>query len=330
MKIAIRNDLLGIRRKVRGIRFLSVLILACVISVSVTQAYEFIYSYEGNYLRWRPEDIPVDYKISTWWLPDAIEPVGAVYAGYKTWEDVESASVSFNYQGTTTDEHAPDEPDGENVIGWNADLYAYDYYYDYALAVAWMLWYNTETFQIDESDIIFNIYYQWTTTGETGKFDIQGTVTHEVGHLLGLDDLYSLTDSSSTMYGYTSDGRESRTLDQDDIDGITILYPLDYVSAGAGGGVGGGCFIASALYGSSTAGEVRVLSDYRDRYLLSNEVGRKFVELYYRASPPVARFIEKHPALRKLARIQITPFVKVAAGLMNQTPTDLGLQGDEE
>lgn len=329
----------------RGIRFLSMLILACIISVSVAYAYEFLYSYEGNYLRWSPDDIPVDYKISTWWLPDAEEPVGAIYAAFTTWEDVESASVSFNYQGTTTDEHTPVDPDDENVIGWNADAYGYEYY-TYAFGVAFIMWYDTETFQIDESDIILNIYWQWTTTGGTNKYDIQGIMTHEIGHLLGLDHTdweveYGLMDavdftqtyperaaatmiSGPTFYAThtASDEVLMRTLEQDDIDGISILYPLDYVSDVTGGGAaGGGCFIASALYGSNMASEVRVLSDYRDRYLLSNEFGRKFVEVYYRVSPPVARFIEKQPVLRKLVRIQITPFVKVVAGLMNQTPT---------
>ncbi len=81
----------------------------------------------------------------------------------------------------------------------------------------------------------------------------------------------------------------------------------------SGGGSDGGCFIATALYGSKMASEVKVLSDFRDSYLLRNEFGRKFVQLYYQASPSVARFIDKHPVLRKFLRIQITPFVKVAS-----------------
>ena len=47
-----------------------------------------------------------------------------------------------------------------------------------------------------------------------------------------------------------------------------------------------------------------------------------YIEGYTGSLVKLARFIEEHPALRKFARIQITPFVKVAAGLMNQTPTD--------
>jgi len=74
-------------------------------------------------------------------------------------------------------------------------------------------------------------------------------------------------------------------------------------------GGGGGCFIATASYGSSMSDEVMVLREFRDRYLLTNSTGRKFVKCYYRYSPPVARYIERNDTFRTAARISLLPVV---------------------
>ena len=64
----------------------------------------------------------------------------------------------------------------------------------------------------------------------------------------------------------------------------------------------GGCFIATAAYGTSTAVEIDVLRAFRDGVLLESTLGSQLVEWYYQVSPPVADFISEHDVLRTLVR----------------------------
>lgn len=71
-----------------------------------------------------------------------------------------------------------------------------------------------------------------------------------------------------------------------------------------------GCFIATACYGSVFAPEVQLLRKFRDRYLITNIAGRTFIQLYYFASPPLARFLSRHETARKLVRnILVAPII---------------------
>jgi tetratricopeptide (TPR) repeat protein len=64
----------------------------------------------------------------------------------------------------------------------------------------------------------------------------------------------------------------------------------------------GGCFIATAAYGSPLAPEVMTLRRFRDEILLASEFGRSFVGFYYFISPSLASLISKDKHLRKLTR----------------------------
>ena len=64
----------------------------------------------------------------------------------------------------------------------------------------------------------------------------------------------------------------------------------------------GGCYVATAVYGSYDCPQVRVLRRWRDNRLASMAIGRQFIRLYYRVSPVVVQAIGSRDRLTKLVR----------------------------
>jgi hypothetical protein len=75
----------------------------------------------------------------------------------------------------------------------------------------------------------------------------------------------------------------------------------------SGGSASGGCFIATAAYRDYDHPNVQRLREFRDRYLLTNSLGRIFVDMYYRWSPSVAKFIVNHDSMKALIRFNLMP-----------------------
>lgn len=96
---------------------------------------------------------------------------------------------------------------------------------------------------------------------------------------------------------------------------VDVNVAVADLSAGQNSGASNGegssskCFIATAAFGSFLHPHVKVLRDFRDKYLITNAPGRAFVEFYYQHSPPIADYISKHKILRAVTRWALTPVV---------------------
>lgn len=83
-------------------------------------------------------------------------------------------------------------------------------------------WSPGQPINIYEADIDINTSVPWKNDGSTDAYDVGNVMTHELGHLLGLDHS---TDSLATMRSGSTLGMiDKRTIEEDDEDGIENIY----------------------------------------------------------------------------------------------------------
>jgi hypothetical protein len=102
---------------------------------------------------------------------------------------------------------------------------------------------------------------------------------------------------------------------------VTFVYNGDgYIATGevfinlstsdSGDSSSGGCFIATAAYGSSQTAQIEILRDVRDTALLPSKIGQRLVKSYYKNSPPIAAYLTQHETMRTVVRnVFIKPII---------------------
>jgi len=71
------------------------------------------------------------------------------------------------------------------------------------------------------------------------------------------------------------------------------------------------CFIATAVYDSSSSNEVLILRNFRDQFLLSHNLGVLFVNIYYACSPPIAKVISHSLGTKRVFKCTLDPLIKM-------------------
>ncbi|MCC7383778.1 MAG: matrixin family metalloprotease [Deltaproteobacteria bacterium] len=97
-----------------------------------------------------------------------------------------------------------------------------------------------------EADIRVNgVDFEWSTTGDIQRPDLQSVIVHELGHALGL--MHSADPEATMFYAVRRGTTQARTLHPDDVAGACYLYP----SAARPCGADPDCPIFWASYGGA-------------------------------------------------------------------------------
>jgi MYXO-CTERM domain-containing protein len=187
--------------------------------------------------------------------------VTAVRQAFQTWNNVASSQIQFN-ENTAAAVRANTNwrDDRLHTVLWDTNNESGFFGSGSGLVAITPVDFNPSTGLILDADILFNAGgHSFSTTGEAGRFDIQGIATHEVGHFMGLDHT-GVGAATMNPFANTADTR-LRSLAQDDIAAASAIYSLGFAPGEitgsitrSGGTVSGAHVVAENMYGEPASG----------------------------------------------------------------------------
>jgi hypothetical protein len=179
-------------------------------------------SYKLTGFRWNKKDPKVQLYLNPANTPSGLSAYTtqqAITLAANAWDNAVSSNLFAD--GTTVkidSKKVVDDPfsarpkrDGYSVHGWKKFSNCF---------VAYNRWWSNGAkvggyYSLTESDTWYNLNYQWTTSmsvaQSTRKVDLISVSLHELGHSIGLDDIYS------SKYGGTLSPKDPRTNDYDQV-----------------------------------------------------------------------------------------------------------------
>ena len=139
------------------------------------------------------------------------------------WEAAAGVNILGDETAGTVDGADLDNPDEKNEVYFGS----IDEPGAIAITIVWGIFGGPpHGRKLVEWDQVYDeVDFDWSATEEAGKMDFESIATHELGHSVGLDDLYDGSCSEQTMYGYATEGEtKKRTLEAGDIAGVQELY----------------------------------------------------------------------------------------------------------
>lgn len=159
-------------------------------------------------------------------VPYTINPVGsgagmeAVVTAFTTSIGTWDAGTSRTLFGAgTIDGLAGYGYDGKNTLLFGSSL-------GVGTIAQTTTWYYSLSREIVEFDIEYNNMFAWgNAEADPTKMDLEGIATHELGHGIGLADIYTTPCKEVTMFGYSTEGEfKKRTLESGDLTGLWRIY----------------------------------------------------------------------------------------------------------
>ncbi len=201
-------------------------------AITGLQAYTFSHTSEGVVQRWRSSDLKVQYYLNQGGYSKIDKGVLAtiVQDCFNSWQNNPLCGLSFSYMGQTS--KAVVGSDGNNLVIFDSQTTdGFQVSQKAGASTIGLTWrtYYTDTGEIADADIIFNEQFTFTATEKTDLsrklINLRDVLTHEIGHLVGLNHTYLET---ATMWPYAADGQAS--LAPDDSAGAGALYPTSTFS----------------------------------------------------------------------------------------------------